>query len=120
MKYRYNNPILKDRRRDLRTNSTDAERCLWRIIRNKQIRGIKFWRQYSVGPYIIDFYCPRFRLAIEIDGGQHAEEHVQEYDDERTAYLKAKDINVLRFWNNEILGNTEGVVERIFEVLKTG
>ncbi len=69
-----NNPKLKERRRELRRNHTRAERVLWRQSRNKQFHGVKFFRQYSVGAYIIDFYSPSLKLGIEVDGGQHAEE----------------------------------------------
>ncbi|MBI2067458.1 MAG: endonuclease domain-containing protein [Deltaproteobacteria bacterium] len=113
----FNNPILKDRRRQLRQDQTDAERLLWRLIRNKNLKGLKFWRQYSVGPYILDFYCPSQRLAVELDGGQHAEQFIIEYDQERTDFLKSRSIRVLRFWNSEFLTNPEGVLEKILESL---
>ena len=67
----FNWPSAKTRRRSLRKSSTDAERKLWSKLRNKQLAGLKFFRQYSVGPYILDFYCPTLRLDIEADGGQH-------------------------------------------------
>ena len=117
MKYIYNDPSTKERRRDLRKNQTDAERKLWDIIRNKQMKGLKFFRQYSVGPYILDFYCPSKKLAIEVDGGQHAEEGQQKYDENRSEYLTQNNINVIRFWDNEVLTNIEGVEEKIFSLL---
>ena len=104
---------LKDRRRELRRNQTDAEKTLWAKVRNKQFCGLKFFRQYSVGPYILDFYCPEKNLAVELDGGQHNVPDGREYDVERTAYLNALGIEVARFWNNEILTNIEGVLETI-------
>ncbi len=79
--------------------------------------GFKFFRQYNVGPFVLDFYCPVCRLAIEADGGQHNEEQ-KEYDARRTEYMNARDIRVLRFWNNEILENIEAVWEKIYETLK--
>lgn len=109
----YNRYDFKERRRLLRKSQTDAERKLWGILRNKQLNGLKFFRQYSVSKYILDFYCPAIRLAIEVDGGQHAE---SKYDDIRTNYLKSKNIFVIRFWNNEVLNNLEGVY---FSKLKT-
>ena len=72
-KYLYNDPSAKLDRRRLRKNATNAERKSWSILRSRRIAGLKFFRQYSVGPYILDFYCPEQRLAIEIDGGQHAD-----------------------------------------------
>lgn len=68
MKFTYNDEILKLRRKELRKSETDAEKIIWKYLRNKQFYGIKFLRQYSVGPYIVDFYCPFDRLAIELDG----------------------------------------------------
>ena len=92
-----NNARLKERRRELRKNMTDAERLLWERVRNNQIEGERFFRQYSVGPYIIDFYCPKLRLVIELDGGQHSEEDSKEYDEGRTRYLNGQGMEVLRF-----------------------
>jgi very-short-patch-repair endonuclease len=118
MNYLYNNQTKKNFRRELRNNSTDAERKIWSILKNKQINGLRFLRQYSVGKYILDFYCPTIRLAIEIDGGQHNEEEEINYDNGRTLYLKQNDIRVLRFWNNEVLNNIEGVWEKIMEEIE--
>ena len=118
MGYLYNDAINKEKRRALRNNSTNAERVLWSILRNKQIDGLRCLRQYSVGPYIVDFYYPKQRLAIELDGGQHNEDHGQQYDQHRTNYLVQQDIRVIRFWNNEVLGNKEAVWEKIQHTLK--
>ena len=109
----YNKTIFKERRRDLRKNQTDAEKALWKQLRNKGLFGLKFFRQYSVGSYIVDFYCPEYKLAIELDGGQHAEEENQEYDKIRTNYLESIGVEVMRFWNNDVLQNIEGVLEKI-------
>lgn len=111
----YNDSILKNRRQTLRKNPTDCERIIWSKIRDRQCNGHRFFRQYSVGPYILDFYCPRLRLSIELDGGQHSENNQKTYDKERTAYLLGNDIKELRFWNNEVLENLEGVYEKILE-----
>ena len=97
----------------IRKNQTDVERLLWKQIRNKNFFGLKFFRQYSVGAYIVDFYCPKLKLAIELDGGQHAEEGNKEYDKIRTDYLKSMGIKVMRFWNNDVIHNIEGVLEEI-------
>lgn len=113
----YNSPSLKSRRRLLRRNFTDAERLLWSKLRNRQLLDVKFFRQYSVGPYVLDFYAPAHRLGIEFDGGQHLEPPHEEHDRQRTAYLNRQDINVIRFWNNDVLANIDGVVEQIEYVL---
>ena len=109
----YNNSKLKNLRKKLRKNQTPAESLLWSKIRNKQLNDLKFYRQYSVGRYILDFYCPSERLAIELDGGQHNKNEGRVYDEQRTAYLNGCNIKVLRFWNNDINDNLEGVIESI-------
>jgi len=94
----------------LRNSQTDAENKLWQMLRHQQMEGLKFFRQYSVGNYIVDFYCPKVRLAVEVDGGQYLE---SEHDLRRTSDLRQENIVVLRFWNNEVLTNSEGVYEKI-------
>ena len=106
---------IKQKAKQLRVNSTDAEYRLWRQIRNRQLEGWKFRRQLPFDNYIADFVCAELKLIIEIDGGQHAEARL--YDEERTEHLQSKGYQVVRFWNNEVLGNTEGVLERIAEIL---
>ncbi|MFA6121428.1 MAG: ATP-dependent RNA helicase HrpA [Sideroxydans sp.] len=103
--------------RELRKNATDAENLLWQILRRNQLHGFGFRRQHPLGSYILDFYCHQEKLAIELDGGQHAEESQLKHDEARSAWLKEQGITVLRFWNNEALANTEGVLQRISEVL---
>ncbi len=110
MKFLRNDPTLKHRRRELRRNQTDAEKALWAHLRNKQFYGIKFFRQYSIGPYVLDFYCPTLRLAVELDGGQHNLGEGMQHDAVRSEYLKAQGIEVMRFWNNDVLLNMEGVL----------
>jgi very-short-patch-repair endonuclease len=110
-----NDPKLKKRRKELRHNQTEAEKLLWVQLRNKRLYGVKFFRQYSIGPYVLDFYSPTFRFAIELDGGQHSEEEQKEYDENRSEYLKSHDMEVMRFWNNEVMQNIEGVLVRIAE-----
>jgi very-short-patch-repair endonuclease len=118
MKFLYNDSKYKNRRRDLRKNQTDSESILWSKLRNKQCNGFKFFRQYGLGEYILDFYCPELRLAIELDGGQHAQKKEREYDQTRTNYLTTNDVKELRFWNNEITENLDGVYEKILEYCK--
>jgi len=103
--------------RELRQKQTDAERALWGRLRNKQLEGVKFRRQQPIGGYIIDFASFEKELVIEIDGGQHNEDEMREKDEERTTCLKKRGYRILRFWNNEVLMNMEGVLERIRAVL---
>ena len=108
---RFNNlPLLKSRRKQLRKESTSQETIFWSKLRRHQL-GFKFKRQHSVGPYILDFYCPDKKLAIELDGSHHTDN--KEYDTERSDYLKEFGINVLRFWNREADANIESVMARI-------
>src|SRR3990167_8364083 len=99
--------------RELRKNQTDAEHILWNVLRNRQICGAKFRRQYSTGNYILDFYSPEYKLWIEADGGQHYVDDVKEQDESRTRELAKMGIQVLRFSNLDILNNIEGVCEAI-------
>ena len=103
--------------RKLRQEQTNAEQLLWRVLRNRQFGGLKFRRQYPVAPYVLDFYCHEARLAIEVDGGQHNEPDKERRDTERTAYLGRQGITVIRFWNHEVLQETEAVLERLHETL---
>ena len=104
--------------RELRQNSTDVERIMWKILRNRQVLNFKFRRQQSVGKYIADFLCTEQKIIIELDGGQHNEERNKIYDLERTKFLEQQGYKVLRFWNIDVLKNLEGVVESIFLSLK--
>ena len=113
-KYLFNNNRFLERRKELRKNQTDAEKLLWSKLRNNQL-GVKFFRQYSIGPYILDFYAPKVKLAIELDGSQHLESEVKLYDKEREGYLSQFHIQVIRFWNNDVFKNMEGVLAKITE-----
>ena len=97
--------------KDLRNNSTDAERLLWRYLRNSQLAGVKFRRQQTIETYIVDFVSFDKRIIIELDGSQHAEN--TEYDEQRDTCLRKNGFVVLRFWNNDVLENIEGVLEVI-------
>lgn len=95
--------------RELRNNGTDVERLLWRHLRNSQLEGIKFRRQQVIESYIVDFVSFNARIVIELDGGQHAD--TEAYDEQRDACLRANGFAVLRFWNNDVITNIEGVLE---------
>ena len=103
--------------RGLRQGQTDAERALWAKLRNRQLEGVKFRRQQPMGRCIVDFASFERKLIIEIDGGQHNEDEIHGRDEERTARLEERGYRVIRFWNNGVLTNLEGVLQRITEVL---
>jgi very-short-patch-repair endonuclease len=100
---------------ELRKELTPAERKLWSQIRNDQL-GVNFRRQHAVGNYIPDFCSPQAKLVIELDGSQHLEQ--EEYDTERTKYLEAQGYKVIRFWNNDVMNNIEGVILAIMYALE--
>ncbi len=106
----YNHPKLKGRRKELRNNQTEAENLLWEKLRRNQL-GYKFKRQHSIGRFILDFYCPEKKLAIELDGAQHLEN--KQYDKEREAYLSEFGIKTLRFWNSEVTKDLNSVIQKI-------
>src|SRR5208282_931653 len=97
-----------------RKNSTPAERKLWRYLRSRSLGGFKFVRQEPIGPYVVDFICREKRLVVEVDGRQHAESR---RDARRDQWLVKHRYRVLRFWNNDVLGNIEGVWETIFAAM---
>ena len=107
-------PSTTDVARRLRRAATDAERRLWYRLRSRQIDGAKFVRQERIGPYVVDFVCRERRLIIEVDGGQHA---TDPRDAVRDAWLFERAYRVLRFWNNDVLANTAGVLESIAAAL---
>ena len=99
------------RAQELRNNPTAAERKLWMHLGGRRLDGHKFTRQATVGPFICDFMCRERGLVIEVDGGQHAER--TEYDSERTRYLEQEGLRVVRFWNNDVIENIDGVLQAI-------
>jgi very-short-patch-repair endonuclease len=102
--------------RILRKNMTDAERVLWQSLRKRQLGGFKFRRQKPIGHYIVDFVCLEKKIIIEVDGGQHT---LNKSDDTlRVIYLKKKGYQILRFWNHDVLRNTDSVLERILKDMK--
>jgi very-short-patch-repair endonuclease len=108
--------MLKQNARRLRKQMTDAERSLWHLLRRKQIDGHRFRKQVPIGKYIVDFACLDARLVIELDGGQHTD--AAEADRERDAWLRSQGLRVLRFWNNDVLKNQDGVMQVILEALE--
>ena len=112
-----------ERCRDLRKNQTDAEKKLWSVIRDRQLGGVKFRRQVTVGRYILDFYCPQYKIGIEADGGQHYESDGRKRDEARTKELNELGVEIIRFNDRDILTNIEAVFEVIqqtIEVKKSG
>ena len=114
--FTYDNPQLTANGRQLRQNMTPAERIIWKHLRGKRLGGRKFRRQQPFGGYILDFVCLEAKLVIEIDGGQHAGQI--DYDEQRTRYLETAGFTVLRFWNNEVLQQTNAVLAAIWQKLE--
>lgn len=110
----YNRTVDKEKRRRLRNKMTEAEKILWLYLRNRQINGIKFRRQYSIGGFVIDFYCPTLKLAIEVDGGIHLKEDVKAYDNEREYIIKSLGVQLIRFTNDEIINK----LNRTLKIIK--
>ena len=104
--------------RDLRQKSTEAETVLWEKLRNRRCEKFKFRRQHAIDDFILDFYCPAVRLAIEVDGRGHAEKQQADYDRYRTEALRYHGIRVIRFWNHEVLKQLDGVVTEIRRVAR--
>ena len=113
-------PALLKRARALRRETTDAERLLWSLLRNRQFLGLKFRRQHPLRGYILDFYCHEAQLGVELDGGQHAEPEQAAHDTQRTRDLEELGIRVVRFWNHDVLKEPEAVLEAIMEVVEIG
>jgi len=107
----YNRTTEKDRRRELRRNMPDAEVILWSKLQRRQLLGYKFRRQFSVGPYVIDFYCPTLNLAVELDGDNHFRDGAKRYDKRRQEYIESVGIAVVRFLNTDVYDNLDGVLE---------
>jgi very-short-patch-repair endonuclease len=105
------------RAHQLRRNTTDAEKKLWRHLRRLDLDGSHFRRQVPIGPYIADFACMAARLLVEIDGSQHAEDRKKVHDEARARWLEKEGYRVLRFWNNDITKNIDGVMEAVYAAL---
>ena len=111
-------PRLKQRARELRSSLTDAEQLLWSRLRHKQILGVQFYRQRPMFGYIVDFYCAKASLVVEVDGGQHFDEEGMAKDRERDKTLAAAGLKVLRFDNRQVLSEIEDVVAEIYRVVE--
>ena len=109
----FNLKELKETRKALRLNSTSAEAVMWTQIKGRKINGRKWRRQFSVGPFILDFYCPALKLGIELDGAQHFAPGGFEADDARTNYLREQGIRIIRFENKDVRYSLESVIETI-------
>lgn len=109
-------PNTTARTRTLRRNSTDAETKLWLALRDRRLEGYKFVRQAAIGRYIVDFVCRDQQLVVEVDGGQHNESRA---DKLRDAALAQEGYRVVRFWNNDVLGNLNGVLQTLLQELRT-
>jgi very-short-patch-repair endonuclease len=96
---------------------TDTENLLWTRVRNKQLKDYQFYRQKIVGSYIVDFYCPKANLVVEVDGGHHYEDKTKEKDKARNDYMESVGLKVLRFSDREVFENLNGVMEKIWENL---
>lgn len=107
--------MLRQRARQLRKSMTDAEQALWTRLRRRQVHGHKFRRQHPLGGYIVDFVCLDEKLVVEVDGGQHDEQRDQ--DAQRTGCLEQRGFRVMRFWNHQVLGELDAVIEAITMVL---
>ena len=109
-----------ERARDLRRDMTPAERKLWAKLRGRQLMGARFRRQHPLGPYIVDFVCLDRRFIVEVDGGQHGEAEQKARDERRTAWLESEGYRVIRVWNNDVMGNADGVMEVLRRSIGTG
>jgi very-short-patch-repair endonuclease len=112
------NPRLTGFARRMRREPTDAEKRLWSHLRDRRLGGFKFRRQYPIGGYIVDFYCPSASLAVELDGGQHADAAAIQYDQKRTKRLNELGVRVLRFWDHDLLRDPQWIIETIYAELE--
>jgi very-short-patch-repair endonuclease len=116
----YNRYSRNELRKTLRRSMPKAEIILWQYLKGKQINGYKFRRQFGIGPYVVDFYCARLKLAIELDGDSHFEEDAQKYDSDRQKYIEEFKIKFIRFTNNDIYTNLDGVIQMIYKAVLGG
>jgi len=108
---------LKKFSRELRKNMTEAEKIMWQKIRRKQLKGYQFYRQKIIGNYIVDFYCPKAKVVIELDGGQHYDDRGKKKDEKRDKYLMSLGLKILRFSDRDFLKNQKKILEEIWRNL---
>ena len=113
----FNLNAFKEKRAVLRNNQTEPEKKLWKVLRSGQL-GVKFRRQHGVGRFIVDFYCPELSIVVELDGESHFSEDALRYDQERDRYLNQLGLAVIRFTNEDVMRNFEGVVEALVGIVK--
>lgn len=114
----FNQSFIKSKRRSLRKKMPSPEILIWNRLRNRQLNNYKFRRQYSIGKFIADFYCPELKLVIEIDGDSHFKNvRTEKYDQHRQSLMQFYGIHTLRFNNNDVCGNLDGVLEKIREII---
>jgi very-short-patch-repair endonuclease len=111
----YNKTNNKEKRRELRKNQTPEELIFWAHVKNRKFHGYKFRRQYSIGNYVVDFYCPELKLVVEIDGGQHYEENRIEHDKFRTKFFNDAGMKVRRYTNLDIKNNLESALDDLLD-----
>ena len=109
-------PQLLEFAKTMRSNATDAENLMWQLLRAKRFMNLKFRRQHVISPYIVDFYCHEIGLVIELNGGQHNTENGQAYDVERTQFLETLGLTVVQYWNSDVLGRVDVVLEDLWQV----
>ncbi|OKH11579.1 hypothetical protein NIES592_21295 [Fischerella major NIES-592] len=114
----YNKSSEKEKRRQIRRNIAKAEKILWEKVKDRQIEDCKFRRQYSVAEFVIDFYSPELKLAIEIDGDSHFKNGAAEYDKERQVFIESTGIRFIRFTNDDVYNNLSGVLEYIAQNIR--
>ena len=107
-------PALLKFAKSMRHTATDAEKFMWQLLRSKRFMNLKFRRQHVIKPYIVDFYCHEIGLVIELDGSQHGMDDAIEYDAERTKFLEALGLTVVRFWNHDVLSRKDVVLEDLW------
>ena len=108
-------PQLLQFAKSMRHTTTDAENLMWQLLRAKRFMNLKFRRQHVIAPYILDFYCHEIGLVIELDGSQHGTDDAIEYDVERTKFLEAVGLTVVRYWNHDVLGRMDVVLEDLWQ-----
>ncbi len=118
MTIHYNKTSEKVNRKKLRANSTEAENILWEHLRDKKLSGLKFKRQYSIDQFVVDFYCPKLKLAVELDGKIHLKKEVKNHDENRDGYLSEFGIKILRIKNEVILNEIDKALEIINEKIE--